>query len=544
MVCSLAKAKQQVFEVSEMICLSASSTKRHQASAVVKQIHNIFVSMLQSIKNAFQKFPFHLVLLPLFFICSKYIQYEGLLDNYETLKAGIWIAVFLVAGLYIFSFFLKDLLKASIATTCMAALFLFFGDLREGLQNTPSLRFLSMYKIFLPVIALLLLILFIALKKNKPAHTATLFLNILFLIYTGTEGSKFIRLKSHTKQRNQQIKFTTDIADDLRKQLPDIYFIVPDCYPSSSYQFEMLHTDNIPFEHELEKTGFRVLKNSRSNFNRTAFSLQGTFTLTYPSELKNKMIPDATDYTRAINSIKSAPLFTFLQQNGYEIINLSIADIADKPALRKETFLSTTTYQMIFGFTFWNYFSRDIFYHWIANKKQYKKNLEQAHFEPLKKYSITVTDSLVKGNKATTEHPQFVYAHLSFPHYPYFYDSAGRAYSADSIYNDSMITDRQKFAGYIKYSNNQLLKIISSVLARTNGNAVIILQSDHGISDLDTRKENDAFRNFSAFYFPDKDYGLLYDSMSNVNTFRVLLNKYFGQRLPLLPDSSITISIK
>ncbi|MEK7225221.1 MAG: hypothetical protein AAB221_06025, partial [Bacteroidota bacterium] len=70
------------------------------------------------------------------------------------------------------------------------------------------------------------------------------------------------------------------------------------------------------------------------------------------------------------------------------------------------------------------------------------------------------------------------------------------------------------------------------------GNDIIILQSDHSIADMDWSRKNDAFKNYSAFYFPDRDYRQLYPGMSNVNTFRIILNKYFGQQLPLLPDKS------
>ncbi|MDQ3277751.1 MAG: hypothetical protein M3Q06_05465, partial [Bacteroidota bacterium] len=49
---------------------------------------------------------------------------------------------------------------------------------------------------------------------------------------------------------------------------------------------------------------------------------------------------------------------------------------------------------------------------------------------------------------------------------------------------------------------------------------------------------NKVFRNLNAYYFSDKDYGMLYDSISPVNTFRVVLNKYFSQSFPLLKDSS------
>lgn len=104
-----------------------------------------------------------------------------------------------------------------------------------------------------------------------------------------------------------------------------------------------------------------------------------------------------------------------------------------------------------------------------------------------------------------------------------------------------MITDRSKFANYIVYTNHKIAELVNGLLKRSGGNDIFIIQSDHAIDDLDRTKKQDAFRNYSAFYFPDKDYRMLYDSMSNINTFRVILNKYFEQKLPMLPDKTYYI---
>jgi hypothetical protein len=53
-------------------------------------------------------------------------------------------------------------------------------------------------------------------------------------------------------------------------------------------------------------------------------------------------------------------------------------------------------------------------------------------------------------------------------------------------------------------------------------------------TDLEER-----FANLSAFYFPDEDYSQIYEEVSNVNTFRIILSQYFGAKLEPLPDRSI-----
>lgn len=102
-----------------------------------------------------------------------------------------------------------------------------------------------------------------------------------------------------------------------------------------------------------------------------------------------------------------------------------------------------------------------------------------------------------------------------------------------------MLKDKTRFSNYIIYTDKQVIKLADSLLRMKN--AVIIFQSDHGVNEFEGSEKKDAFRNYSAFYFPDRDYHQLYQGMSNVNTFRVLFNKYFGQQLPLLSDSSIYI---
>lgn len=46
------------------------------------------------------------------------------------------------------------------------------------------------------------------------------------------------------------------------------------------------------------------------------------------------------------------------------------------------------------------------------------------------------------------------------------------------------------------------------------------------------------FMNHLSVYLPGKNHTGFYDSISNMNLFRVFLNKQFKQRFPLLKDST------
>ena len=56
------------------------------------------------------------------------------------------------------------------------------------------------------------------------------------------------------------------------------------------------------------------------------------------------------------------------------------------------------------------------------------------------------------------------------------------------------------------------------------------------------KKSGYAFETFSSFYFPDGDYQNLNDSIQPVNTFRIILNKFFGSNYPMLGDSMIYVT--
>ena len=497
--------------------------------------------MLRINKIELKLFPFHIFLLPAFFVLNKYVQYQGLPETRTSIFVGLQIAVGILACWGLLYFFQRNGTKSAVITFFCALLFLFFGDIRSFFQGVPVLNLISQYKFFLPLLAIFLFLFIKILKKDTVLRRTNLFLTFLLLIYTGIETIRIFQLKNQLKIVPTVLNI--DLPDSIKKNMPDIYYLVPDCYPSSSYQKEMLETDNQSFDDSLAALGFNVVMQSKSNYNRTAFSMLSTFNMSYTTITDSSLVPSAREYMLALKEISNANLFQYLDKGGYNFVNLSIFDLAGKKALRKQNFLSTPAKEMFLSQTFWNYFSRDIYYRWFV-KKENKEKLNRKTQEPLNQYNHQLIDTLLFTDFSLGKSPVFVYAHLNLPHFPYFYNEHGKPNSPDSIYNADMIVNKKRFAGYIKYTNKQLLRIINSIKTKTNNKAVIIIQSDHGIADFNRSKKADAFRNYSAFYFPDGDYSMIYDSSSNVNCFRIILNKYMKQTLPLLPDKTFYIRIK
>ena len=97
------------------------------------------------------------------------------------------------------------------------------------------------------------------------------------------------------------------------------------------------------------------------------------------------------------------------------------------------------------------------------------------------------------------------------------------------------------------YSNTWIEKIAGLAHKERNRPRVVIIQGDHGrrtqtpSEKIPIISDEKSFMNLNAIYFSDGDYKNLYDSLSSVNTFRVVLNKYFQTNLSLLPDTSVLI---
>lgn len=450
----------------------------------------------------------------------------------------------IAGGLFLFflcaRFVWKNNVKAAVSTTLCGVIFLFFGDIKYTIGQLPVLHHLAHYKVFVPLLLVSFLLFIIALRKRKQFTGITVFLNVLFALYFLLDVVTLLtRKQTATGITATQLK-EVNIPTGSK---PNIYYILLDCYPSKGYQAEMLGVVNSYLDSSLSTKGFYVVNESRSNYSNTAFSIASTLGLNYLTNIDTSSKMAAYHYNRAMRIVKKSPFISTIQQQGYRVFNYSIFDIAGYPALRKDLFLSAGTSELLFYNTLWGCVKRDLVWQLLSNKKKTAaENItrQKKFFLPQKEYNKRLLDTL-GSFRHTRQPPFFLYAHLEMPHFPYFFDENGNPYPDELVYGDSMITDRRRFAGYIGYTNAKADEIVSRILKESGGKAIIIVQSDHSIADMDWSKKDDAFRNFSAFYFPDGDYRKLYAGISNVNTFRVILNKYFGQQLPLLPDKSYYI---
>ena len=508
---------------------------------------------MKPIKSFLEQYGIHSFLLPVFFILHSYRQYYGLVDIAVAVKIlGELILFFLIFFLLALAIS-KNLNKSLQLITLFGFVYLFYGVIKDFVQLTLRASFFSKYSVLLPSLIIATIILARVIFKKKDFRKTNLFQNSLLIIFILIDGIMLIAfdnsyfLKQNLLTRNSHLNLDKLAAPP---QKPDVYFLVFDSYPGTIFLKDYLQYDNSSFNETLQNKGFRVLANPKSNYNRSAFSISSNLNFEYLKNIKNFQRITPKEYTDATFTVEHSLVPKFFKHYNYLFYNLSIFDVDNVPSLHPEDFLTLPERNVLLYNTLSERLKRDLVWNLIVGKyavpfvqEMAKRHWENSTREQIKKrdFNNIVIDSLMKIPLQKTSSPKFIYAHVYLPHPPFFYNENGSENDLKTILNEESQKSKSLFLSYLKYTNKVAIKIIDRIMQASGGSALIILQSDHGFRDFPSYPPA-YFKNYSAFYFPDKNYSALYDTMSNINTFPVIFNRYFGTNIPLQQDSTVFLA--
>ena len=169
----------------------------------------------------------------------------------------------------------------------------------------------------------------------------------------------------------------------------------------------------------------------------------------------------------------------------------------------------------------------------------------------LRKRILNAFNNLEKISKE--KGPYFVFSHILTPHQPFLFGKDGEFIMPKTNYYTEWfpITEGRNREQYIAeyrdqltYINKRMQQVISRILSDSPVPPIIVLQSDHGPCanlDPESAKNSDHTERMgilNAYYFPDQDYSELYKTITPVNSFRIILDHFFGEDLELLEDRS------
>ena len=132
--------------------------------------------------------------------------------------------------------------------------------------------------------------------------------------------------------------------------------------------------------------------------------------------------------------------------------------------------------------------------------------------------------------------PTFTFAYILCPHLPFVFGPTGEVVSGDNWCN---YKDKQFYRGQYIFISREIEKVVDTLLENSATKPIIIIQSDHGLRPylLELKIAQDEWRKiFNAYYLPGDGGKHLYESISPVNSFRVIFNYYFGAQYMLLED--------
>lgn len=459
----------------------------------------------------------HLVLLPAFCVIHHYYV------NFRSVSIADALALFVLhivvtALLFGFIYFItRKFSFAALACVFVMSFILFFGWIKDLVFSyfspDPTLQYLMLAGGAVIIFFILLRLVWQEKLRARQLHT---FFSLMFAVWILIE----IIQAGPLQKKFDTVYAPVNFAPSRLTEKPSIYLLLLDGYPRNDALKNLFKYDNSTFLQQLEKHGFIVDTQSRSNYDLTLFSVASMLTMDY---LPLNGIPENEDHSLAANRINEAPLWKFLKNEGYGIVNYSIFRV-DSQEPFPNPFIRDYKNEY-FKRTFPGRLHSDFPRLFHSKERMTEKEIETV--DKYKRYNGARDHQIDHHEKAGSQ--EFVYLHLMMPHFPYYFDSAGKAIDIKEVMNEKM------FTGYLEYANNLVLNIIRKIKALP-GKKVIHLFSDHGYREGNAPRQV-FFSNLSALYSSDNSITIR-NNTTNINQFRSILNQSLNQQFPLLRDST------
>jgi sulfatase-like protein len=325
---------------------------------------------------------------------------------------------------------------------------------------------------------------------------------------------------------------------------PDIYYIVLDEYGGERAMRELLGFDNRPFLDELEKRGFYLPEHPSTNYPRTLPYLAATLNMDYVHNL----VPEGTKvYGGTLKPlINDDRVPKVLKSNGYDYIHIGswVKMTETNPQADRNVVLghglSEFSNALLGGTVVAPALEA------VGTPEFARQQYDRALFQ---------FDQLAQSKKV--EGPKFVFGHIIVPHWPFIFDAKGKFTPSDITMEeikpplDEVPKEvHRRYIDQVKFVNQKVLTLLDTLLSGPpETDPIVLLQSDEGFftwlyggPDASDRDLQQHFSILDAYYFPRLKETGLYPSITPVNSFRLVFNKYFGADLPLLPDRNYVLT--
>jgi len=410
----------------------------------------------------------------------------------------------------------KNAVKTALTTSYFLAFFYFYGSFLGFFYYYTS--FTNSHLIPLWATLLVLGIIFIWRSRRKFTNLNK-YLNItaILLVCLISANLGMYEIKKANAVEEYNISETLLAPENPR----DIYYIIPDSYGSADCLSEIYDFDNSEFIDYLTGKGFYIASDSRSNYSKTTMSLPSSLNMSYflPNWMDNSKRELQDNLAQLVANSEVSRL---LKSVGYHYIYVSSGFLHDEMKPYAEVYKSRTVINNFTTYLCWNTALSPVMAKYAVDSQ---RNRILYSFDAL-------------ANLPEYEEPIFVFAHIFCPHSPSIFDRNGNTLEIVEKWNDPPEQLRKTHAEQVEYTNTRLTEIVDAILAKSEQEPIIIIQGDHENGGTVIEPFVSGTNILNAYYLPDGGDALLYDSISPVNTFRVVFNYYFGADFKLLEDRS------
>ena len=473
--------------------------------------------------------PFLFAIFPIIFLFSNNVN--SLYPNEIILSLLLVILITFLVWIVI-SFVLKSKIKSGFITSLGLIVFFSYGHIFILIGELQKNVFLSHLILLIPSFILLGLGSYYFIKTKKPLNNVTKIVNVVSIsvvMISFLSIGEYYMIENYTPDNLSEDAKVNPIQHANAENFPDIYYIIPDAYAGAESLQLFLNYDNSEFIDFLTKKGFYVASNSYSNYPLTKESVSSTLNMKYINYLAEEKGIDSSDTKVYVTMSRDNLAFKNLKSKGYTIFNIEsgsqstrLMNNVDFRLCTHKTYATTDFEMMLIRTTMLNPIHVQIF---SGNQRD----------------NILCGFSELGKMSEINDKPKFVLAHLMIPHRPYIFGENGEVINPKFLALDNKIEnwDQDLYLGQLKFANKKIQDAIEKLI-ETETPPVIIIQSDHGLREAEYENDYERklmlFNNFKAYYFPQKERNLEFETTTPVNSFRVLFNLYFDDDYEILED--------
>ena len=508
---------------------------------------------------------FHPFLIAFFPIIAVYSVNIGLIQ----LEQFIFPTLIIVGGAFLFflclKYVLKNAKKAALIVTLAFIIFFSFGHVYNML-NQVSIGDIDLgsNRILLPIFVISFGIgSFLIVRTKRTLDNATSIVNTISVVFItviiAMVGIETFGCNECLIQQTYSLGiFSNQIMDSTlyfeehsfsvseSDSLPNVYYIILDGYPRNDVLKKHLDFDNSEFIDFLKQREFYVAENSYSNYSLSSTSIPATMNMNYINFLTDELGEDSRSYDPLLG--KDFGLYADNQViKNFKSMGYKVAKIGSVPMYLHEMPLADLSlcYKSI-------HLMDNRLFDTVARTSMIGYFIERWSEDMQRQIILCAFEELPKIS-SYYEEPVFAWSHIMIPHFPLIFGADGEPVTpGESLLvmnnphlfegTDSSWNIKQQFLQQLQFANKKSIKLIDKILENEK-QSIIIIQSDHGSAfdvNLHDPTDDDVHQrlsNINAIYFPDeKPREILMNDLTNVNTFRIVFNSYFGSDYDILED--------